>query len=191
MLKTNDREWISFLIKDLFITEKFKNKLQVPTGALMSKKELNTGNEPRITVTSQNNGIYDFYKTDNKMRKQKNFISVSFLGTIFYHQYEASLDMKVHCLILKDRQMNKYLSLFLISEIKKSIENSSYGNQLSSTDLPMKKIMLPVDENGNPDYDFMEQFIKEREEIKKQKYITYINKKIKILDTATPPPENN
>ena len=38
--------------------------------------------------------------------------------------------------------------------------------------------MLPVDESGNPDYAFMEQYIKEREQQIIQNYIVYIGKNI-------------
>ena len=38
--------------------------------------------------------------------------------------------------------------------------------------------MLPVDESGNPDYAFMEQYIKEREQQIVQNYIDYIGKNI-------------
>ena len=37
------------------------------------------------------------------------FISVSFLGTVFYHPYKASLDMKVHSLKLKSKELNEYI----------------------------------------------------------------------------------
>ena len=67
MLSLNDRKWKEFFIKDIFITEiNNRNKLQVPTGSLVDKKYLSIGNEPRITVTSQNNGIYDFYTSQHK-----------------------------------------------------------------------------------------------------------------------------
>ena len=88
--------------------------------------------------------------------------------------------MKVHCLQLKDKTLNQYLSLFLISEIKKSIENASYGNQLSSTDLPNKKIMLPVDKNGNPDYEYMEKYIEKIASSKRQEYLEYCTNSIKF-----------
>lgn len=140
MLNLNNREWKNFLIKDIFITErKGNNILQVPTGSNVKKSELKRGNIPRITVTSQNNGIYDFYQPNNVARLYENFISVSFLGTIFYHPYIASLDMKVHCLKLIDRNLNKYLAKFIISALNQNLLQYSYGNQLSSTDLPRKK----------------------------------------------------
>ena len=43
-----------------------------------------------------------------------------------------------------------------------------------------EKIVLPVDESGTPDYDFMEQYIKEREQQIVQKYIEYTGKNIQF-----------
>ncbi len=181
MLRLNEKKWADFFIKDLFITEIYNNKLQMPTGAYINKNDLSEGSIPRITVTSQNNGIDSFCSSSHKnFRKFTNFISVSFLGTVFYHPYTASLDMKVHCLQLKDRELNKYLSLFLITEIKKSIENASYGNQISSTDLPNKKIMLPIDNNGSPDYEYMEKYIEKTVASKRQEYIKYFTGSINV-----------
>jgi len=175
MRNVSDREWKTFTIQDLFVTDiTNRGEVQVPTGAYVEKKYLENGTLPRVTVTSLNNGIDGFYSSNHSnYRVFKNFISVSFLGTIFYQQGEASLDMKVHCLKLKDRELNWYLSAFLISEIRNSIADSSYGNQLSSTDLPRKKILLPVDKKGLPDYAFMEDFIKEREAKKRSEYLQY------------------
>ncbi len=183
MFKLGDRNWKPFSIKDIFVTETNGKKLQVPTGAYIHRDNLACGNTPRITVTSLNNGIDSFCKSKhNNYRTFKNFISVSFLGTIFYHPYSASIDMKVHCLQLKDKSLNRYLSEFLITEIRNAIVNASYGNQLSSTDLPHIKIILPVDKKGDPDYDFMEQFIKEREEKKRNEYIEYAKRKISEIE---------
>lgn len=185
-MNLNERQWQEFYIKDIFYIEiNNRKKFQVPTGALVDKINLKRGMEPRITVTSLNNGIYDFYSSSDKnYRTHNNFISVSFLGTIFYHPYKASLDMKVHCLKLKDKKLNKYLAFFLITEIKKSIEDSSYGNQLSSTDLPRKKIMLPVNEKGEPDYLFMADYVRKIEMRKKELYVNYVRNEIAKFTTG-------
>ena len=176
MLNLNDREWKAFAIKDIFFTEQ-KKTAQVPTGAYVHKSKLHKGTIPRITVTSFNNGVDGYYtSTDKNYRVFNNFISVSFLGTVFYHPYEASIDMKVHCLQLINKDLDTYISKFLITAIKQSISNASYGDQLSSTDLPNKMILLPTIDGGQPDYAFMEQYIKEREDKLIQKYIDFIGK---------------
>lgn len=160
MNKLDISEWKEFKISEIFITEPNKNKIQVPTGASISKKDLKDGNIPRITVTAINNGISGYYENihSSDYRLYENFISVSFLGTIFYHPYQASLDMKVHCLKLRQKELNNSIALFLISVIKKHISYFAYNDQLSSTVLPTLSILLPT-KNNNPDWEYMEQFI--------------------------------
>lgn len=72
--------------------------------------------------------------------------------------------MKVHVLQLKDTKLNKYIANFLITAIKNNTKDSSYGNQLSSTDLPRKSILLPINNQGNPDYVVMEELGKKKKE---------------------------
>lgn len=174
-MKLTDREWKPFKIKDIFQTFNGKHGLQVPTGAHIDKKDLKQGNIPRITVKDGNNGIDSFtFSEEKNFRTFENFISVSFLGSVFYHPYIASLDMKVHCLKLIEKNLNTYLAKFLIMIIKNNINNSSYGDQSSSTDLPQKRILIPVTEKGKPDYKFMEDYIKEKENKIISKYTTYL-----------------
>lgn len=183
MISLTNREWQAFFIKDIFVVLKESSKIQVPTGAYVHKDDLQKGKTPRITVTSKNNGVDGYYTSTHKnYRVYKNFISVSFLGTVFYHPYEASIDMKVHCLQIKDKELNLHLAKFVVSEIKKNLENTSYGNQMSSTDLPMKKILLPIDNNKKPDWAFMEKYSKRILKNKKVKYKDYIKKVLKTLD---------
>ena len=182
MQNLNDKKWKTFFIGDLFLT--LKNGLQVPTGAYVKKEDLLIGNTPRITVTSNNNGIYGLYHSTNKNYKvYENFISVSFLGDCFYHPYKASIDMKVHCLQLKNRKLNKYIALFLISSLQKMTKIFNYGDQLSSKDIIKKRISLPINEAGEPDYDFMEQYIRELEQQLIKQYLSYIN-----MNNYMPPP---
>ena len=62
MNKLDISDWQKFRISELFITEPSKNKLQVPTGASIARKDLVDGDIPRITVTNFNNGIVGYYK---------------------------------------------------------------------------------------------------------------------------------
>ncbi|NYA26123.1 restriction endonuclease subunit S [Haemophilus haemolyticus] len=172
--------WKEFKIAELFITETSKNKLQVPTEAAVAKKDLTDGDIPRVTVTNMNNGIVGYYKNvqSDNYRLYENFISVSFLGTIFYHPYKASLDMKVHCLKLKERRLNNYIAFFLINIIKKQVSYFAYNDQLSSSTLTGLSILLPV-KNNEPDWEYMENYTKQLYLRDKQSISTveeYINK---------------
>lgn len=175
--------WKNYTIRDLFIT---KNDLgqQVPTGTYIQKKDLKAGTMPRITVTSQNNGIDGYYEHNDRMQVAKNFISVSFLSTTFYHPYEASLDMKVHALQLKDRPLNRFIAHFIISSLKESIADSSYGNQLSSTDIVRKTILLPSREDGSPDYEFMEKYMRQLERSSRDHYRQFAERQIAKLQES-------
>lgn len=176
MSKLDISSWKEFKIAELFITETSKSKQQVPTGAAIARKDLIDGDIPRITVTNLNNGIIGYYKNiqSDNYRVYENFISVSFLGSIFYHTYQASLDMKVHCLKLKEKTLNNYIALFLISTIKKRVSYFAYNDQLSSSVLSGLSILLPV-KNNEPDWEYMENYIKHLYFIKRGSISTVLN----------------
>lgn len=166
MKQIDTRQWKEFIIKDIFITEKEGKNCQVPTGAYIEKKSLLDGNIPRITVMGTNNGICGYYANnidDKNYRIYENFISVSFLGTVFYQKEQASLDMKVHCLKPINIELNEYTGLFLVTAIGKSLKTSTYSDQISSKVLAGLSIKLPVDETGNPDFSYMELYMKNLE----------------------------
>ncbi|MCY6486766.1 hypothetical protein, partial [Actinobacillus pleuropneumoniae] len=79
-----DVKWGQFYIKDIFQTYIGQKGLQTHTGAYVSKQALFHGTMPRITVKDTSNGIDSFcYSEDKNFRTFKNFISVSFLGSVF------------------------------------------------------------------------------------------------------------
>ncbi|MED5895132.1 Restriction enzyme BgcI subunit beta [Streptococcus anginosus] len=161
MAKIDTSRWKEFIVGDLFETEKTGRNVQVPTGGWIAIKNLVSGYTPRITVSGVNNGIVGYYEDidDANYRVYENFISVSFLGTVFYQANKASLDMKVHCLKPLDIELNERIAFFLITVIKISLGSILYSDQISSTVLPGLKIMLPVDASGNPDWAYMDLFM--------------------------------
>lgn len=167
--KVDTREWGKFRVGELFKTQMKDKKIQVPTGANVPMQDMiKDGSTPRITVTGVNNGVFGLYdycgKNSTEYRVFRNFISVSFLGTVFYQEGEATLDMKVHCLQPNHITLNKYTGNFLVSAIKASLRESSYSDQISSTILPEMTIMLPKDKTGQPDWVYMEEYMRKVEE---------------------------
>ena len=164
MGKIDTSGWKEFRIKDLFETQKKGNKLQVPTGASVPVQDLlEDGATPRITVTGSNNGIFGFYDYCGKniadYRVFNNFVCVSFLGTVFYQEGDATLDMKVHCLKPKGITLNKYTGRFLVGAIRASLRESTYSDQISSSILPEMSIKLPATPDGAPDWAYMESYM--------------------------------
>lgn len=187
MKKVETKEWKEFLIKDIFVTLKHNKTVQVPTGASIRKAELEEGSVARISVTNNNNGIVGYFDSYSKnYRIFTNFISVSFLSTVFYHPYTASLDMKVHCLKLLNCELNEYIAAFLISVIKKTLSGYSYADQISSKLLPNLKIMLPVNKQNLPDFEYMESYIKKLK-VKvtdKTNKMLRVNRKFNLIDSS-------
>ena len=152
-MKLDISKWQEFELGKLF---------DIGTGAICKEKDLQDGDTPRISVKGVNNGIRGYFKDINSKnyRIMENFISFSFLGTCFYHPYKASLDMKVHSLKPKNYKLNTFSALFLVNVLKKSFKGV-YDNQISSTDLKQEKILLPISSKDKPDWEFMENYIKQ------------------------------
>lgn len=159
MARIDTSGWRLFRVEELFETEKKGRKIQVPTGSWIASKNLMPGSTPRITVSGVNNGITGYYKDvdDANYRVYKNFISVSFLGTVFYQASRASLDMKVHCLKPLNVELNERVASFLVTMIKAALGSIEYSDQISSTVLPSLELMLPVDSSGEPNWAYMDE----------------------------------
>lgn len=56
--------------------------------------------------------------------------------------------------------MNVYIGLFLVSLIKLERYRFNYGRKWHKDRMNKSKIKLPIDTNGNPDWQFMEDYIK-------------------------------
>ena len=57
-------------------------------------------------------------------------------------------------------KLNKYIGLFISTVINKEQYRFAYGRAVYSGVLANLVIKLPVDKNGNPDWDYMEKYIK-------------------------------
>lgn len=184
--KLNSVKWGEFRLGDLF---------EIETGSILKSNELITGDIPRISVKTTDNGIIGYYNTlkNTNARHYSNFISVNFFGKVFYHPYTASLEMKVHVLKLKNKSFTSNTGIFIASSIQRVLEGKySYGDQLSSTDLKTNDIFiqLPITSTGEIDFAFMEKFISELEE----EHISELSAYLEVAGlkdyTLTPEEEN-
>lgn len=128
------------------------------SGALVPKDELKDGNIPRVTATAYHNGIAMFTNDieHKNFRVFENFISISFLGDVFYHKTKTSLDMKIHGIKPKNIKLNMYIAQYLIPLLRNFSSKFTYGNQLSMRLLKKQRIMLPVSDKDQVDWEFME-----------------------------------
>ena len=174
MLQLSDREWKEFYIggeKGVFI---------ISSGKRLTTADMDTGSIPFIGATDSNNGITNYVKTVNNTLDQ-NVLGVNYNGSVaetFYHPYKCIFSDDVKRLHIKNGIENRYVYLFLATIIKLQKVKFTYGYKFNANRMNRQIILLPVNESEEPDYDFMESFIKEREEIKRKEYLEYAKRKI-------------
>jgi len=153
-LNINTNSWKYFKITHLFDIKK---------GERLVKEERTDGDIPLITATSENNGVvdhisYDKFKDNKKMFKNK--LSIDMFFNVFYHSYDYFSDDNVHTLIPKSTTPNKYVYLFLVTVLRKLNYKYNYGRQVRLQRLEFDKIKLPINSGGDPDWQFMEDYMK-------------------------------
>lgn len=187
MLKLEDREWKEFKIIDILGTSHNSKPYHKE-----SLTKVNTNGIPYITRTSFNNGLYAIVKnTEDFQKNPKNSISLGAENAeYFYQPFEYITGNKMY--YYHNNKFNKYINLFLVMCLNQSTKGVGFGyaNGLTGKKSDTRTILLPTTSNGEPDYEFMEEYIKEREEQKLEEYVSFARKEIekiekKIVETNT------
>lgn len=150
----NTKCWKNFYIGDLFEIILSSDDIQ--------PKNFIEGNIPLVSSGKTNNGIVAYIQCDTAKLHPSNSITVDMFGKAFYQKdpYYAVSHGRVN--ILKPKfDMNMYHALFFVSIIEKvTIVKYSYSEMCTKNKLLKDIIYLPIIDN-NPDYDYMESFIKQ------------------------------
>lgn len=159
-----DIEW-----KDFFVEELFK----VKRGKRLIKKHQIEGVIPYASSTKLNNGIDNFISNKDNVRIYDDCLTIAnsgSVGEVFYHPYEfVASDHVTH---LEKKGLNKYQYLFLATTLKKIGEKYSFNREISDKRLKREKIMLPVKDNEQPDWNYMEQYMKRIENQKMKEVLS-------------------
>lgn len=149
-------EWNSFYIEDIF---------DIESGVRLTNADKVDGMTPFIGATDSNNGITSFVGNNNSSL-DRNLLGVNYNGSVvenFYHPYKAIFSDDVKRLHVKGIEGNKYVYLFLKNTILKQKIKFEYGYKFNGERMKRTKIMLPVDTNGYPNYNYMEDYVREIE----------------------------
>lgn len=152
--KLDEKEWAAFPIDSIF---------KIESGCDIYDKERIEGLIPYVTSSAENNGIKYFISNMNSTY-ETNVIAVNRNGSVgyaFYHKYPALFSNDCRKLkMLSCSNNNEAVSLFMTTQIMQQKEKYNYSLKMGTNRLSRQKIMLPVDDNGAPDYPYMEQYIK-------------------------------
>ncbi len=171
-LEVNNWQW--FRYDEIFdIRKGFYNK----------KPDNHTGNSiPFIGATDNNNGITEYYDIQDIEEASKagdennaplrdkifegNCITVSNNGSVgyaFYQKERFTCSHDVNPLYIHSKwnqKLNPYIAMFLCSLIEKERYRWAYGRKWRPKRMPASLIKLPIKSAGEPDWEFMEDYIK-------------------------------
>ena len=144
--------WKKIRFDDLFIIKK---------GARLTKENMEEGNINFIGAIDNNNGVRE--KIGNGVMYSSPCITVNYNGSVgetFYQSEPFWASDDVNVLFLKKHEMNVYIGMFLCTLIKLEKFKYSYGRKWNLEQMKNSILELPVDNNGEPDWEFMELYIK-------------------------------
>ena len=161
-------EWREFKVKDLFKVKPVKGK------SITHYKE---GKIPYITTSSVDNGLNNFIDAEDNISLKKCISIDPIGGKSFFHEYDfvgrGGAGSAIN--LLYNNALDKYSGLFICKMLESSsFSKASYGVQLNGNRLKNLKLLLPVDKNGEPHWDYMSQFMKKLEKENIEKTLNYI-----------------
>ncbi|MCQ2361313.1 MAG: restriction endonuclease subunit S [Paludibacteraceae bacterium] len=180
-MKTLDQcKWKAFKIEDIF---KISGTTTTHPSVLTKK-----GKVPRITCAATNNGLDDFYNNSPTEEGGVLTIDSATVGYVGYQAYDFLATDHVEKLILKDgSKLSRYVALFIKMAIDKACNGKyGYGYKFAQQRIRRQTLQLPVTPKDEPDWAFMEEYMKAKEHQLLAQYQKYI---AQIIDNQqiTPP----
>lgn len=155
-MKINKNHWQEFKFNDVFTFSR---------GERLVTLDQISGDVAYISSSKQNNGINNYILPPDFMTIYKNTLTLNNSGSVgycFYHPYKFVASD--HCTIIqiKDEtiKLNSYIALFLKPIIESMKSKYNFAREINNERLLKERILLPVKNNKIPDWDFMENYIK-------------------------------
>ena len=170
-----NKDWGQFKLSSIFEIENCK---------CSKVSSLQKGDFPYVGATNRNNGVLHFVKPEPKLITKGNCIA--FIcdgeGSVGYSIYKSenfigSTTVKVG----RSEKLNKYNGAFITTIADTVRSKYNFGFKRNEKHLKNETLMLPMDKKGNPDFEFMETFMKLKEQEKLNEFESFISKKIKNL----------
>ena len=148
--------WEKFTVSTLF-------DISLASGDLQ-KNDLKPSGVPLVSATTANNGVIGKVSDgadNNSSIFNGNQLTTDMFCNSFYQDKDFYAVSHGRVNIMKPKfKLNKYIGLFISTVINKEQYRFAYGRAVYSGVLANLVIKLPVDKNGNPDWDYMEKYIK-------------------------------
>ena len=155
--KSLDSNWKVFFFTEVFI--------EIKRGKRLKKADHIDGTRPYVSSTAYNNGVDGFIGNDGGVRIFENCLTLANSGSVgsaFFHKYEFVASD--HVTKLKRDGLDKYAYLFLIPLVSRLSEKYSFNREINDDHIKREKLILPVNERGDIDFEFMSTFMQKVEQ---------------------------
>lgn len=150
--KVDTREWGEFRVGELFAQERGKEK---------APKQNEPGDCPLIQETNNNNG-FDRMVVPTKVIKGNSItVSINYAQNVFYQADDFCASVNIA--VLRNNHLDRYNSQFVCSVLRNAHQKFDYTSKISKELLNKEMIMLPVDKTGQPDWAYMEEYMRKVE----------------------------
>jgi putative S-cspCI len=185
MKKINIQDWKEFKIEDLFELVKLNKLNPEDSRKFRTLEETEKNTIPAIVAKKGNNGVMyyvakeDYETTSNKLVIIGDGAVAS--GLVYYHESEFTILHNAYAIDIKDKgEYSRYIFLFLKTIIQTMIYHQ-YGYEEKPTwnKVKLNTIYIPVNINGEPDWEYMERYVKQlytRERESSEHVTTYVKK---------------
>lgn len=149
-------DWQDFKIGQLF---------DIETGGDLVFRNLVEGKIPVVSHSMENNGVKGYYQQIKGRKRYDHEITLALAdrGTFFASSQvkDFYIATRVKALVFKDREhINENVRLFLCSLINRLALRFVDYSENATNRLPSSVIKLPVDSTGNPDWHYMNNYVK-------------------------------
>lgn len=162
--------WGELRIEDLF---------EVTRPAARNKDNYQKGDIPFVASGRINNGVMKFCAPqEDESLDEGNCITVSPVdGSTFYQpkDFLGRGGAGSSILMLRNERLTQYQGLFIARAIEKTCSKYTYGHMGNKDSIKRERIMLPINDSGKPDFDYMEQYVKNMMLRKYKQYLLYLH----------------
>ena len=162
-----DKEWHEFFLKDIF---KF-----VQRGKRLTKANQTEGKHPYVSSTASNNGVDNFIGNEEGVRIFSSCLTIANSGSVgssFYHPYKfVASDHVTH---LQNDNFDRHIYLFIATLTNRLSNKYNFNREINDKRISRDKVMLPINDDGEPDFEYMGQYMMYLEYQKRNQYLDYI-----------------
>ena len=142
--------WREFRVGDIFECKSTPSSV---------RDDLLDGETPFVSRTAENNGVDGYVEIDPEKITEGNCITIGGEGIYAFYQAEP-FATGTNVNLLRNKHMNQYVGAFLTTVLNLVDYKYSYGRARNIGRLKEESIRLPATPSGEPDWEWMESYIR-------------------------------